>query len=86
MSLCYKCINIYSDQIARENIDRDMTFLGFILFTNEIKDDSIKMIKELNACKIKTIIAIPTITLISKIGLPFFSKDFLGDTVYSGGI
>ena len=44
-------------QIKRENIEKDITFIGFLIFNNELKPTSKGVIDELHSCGIDTIMS-----------------------------
>ena len=43
--------------IAREDVEKDLTFLGFLVMQNKLKPATIKALSELNEADIRTIMA-----------------------------
>ena len=55
LAMAYKKLKLDKSELTREECEKDLTFAGFLIFKNNLKQDSREVIAELSAAKIKSI-------------------------------
>jgi cation-transporting ATPase 13A2 len=46
-----------AQSILRENVENDLSFLGLLIMENRLKPESTDVIKNLNSCNVRTVMA-----------------------------
>ena len=55
LAMAYKKLEMEKSELTREECEKDLTFAGFLIFKNNLKQDSREVIAELSAAEIKSI-------------------------------